>query len=56
MEQASQGSGHSPKPVGVQAAFEPYSQAQDLNFGWFCVEPGAGLADTCGYLPIQGIL
>ena len=49
MELAPQGSGH------AREAFAQCSQAQSLNFGWCCAEPGAEL-DPCVSLPTQGIL
>ena len=33
-----------------------HSQTQGLDLGWSCVEPGAGLSDPYGYIPIWDIL
>ena len=38
------------------ARVQEISQTWDLNFGWSCVEPGAGLDDPCESLSTQDIL
>ena len=56
---ASEGGGHGtgctgqwaqPRGNGDQGAFGQRSQTLGLDFGWCCVEPGAGLNDPCGHL------
>lgn len=40
----------------VQEAFGQHPQAQGLNFGWSCADPGDGLDDPYGSLLIWDIL
>lgn len=48
--QTPQGSGHGSKLLEFKESLDD-SQTQGLHFGWFCVEPGVGLNDSCGSLP-----
>ena len=45
-----------PQDAGIQEPFGKYPQKCSLNFGWSCVEPGAGLGDLCESLPSWNIL
>jgi len=55
LEQAPQGSGHSPEPPEFKEHLD--NALRDcLNFGWFYVEPGVALNDPCGPLSTWIIL
>jgi len=45
-----------PQAARIQAAFGQHSQTECLNFGWSCMEPGAGLEGSPESLPAQDIL
>ena len=42
--------GHGPELARAKGAFGQCSQTWGLDFGWYYVEPGAGLSDPCGSL------
>jgi len=54
VEQAAQGSGHSP---GLPEFNERLDSALTaFEFVWSCVEPGVGAGDPCGSLPTRDML
>ena len=55
LEQAAQGSGHSPKLPEFKKHLGS-GLKYSLNFGWSYVEPGAGLRDPYGDLPTWDVL
>jgi len=55
MERAVQGGGHGTM-VGVKWGIVQCSQTYSLIFLWSGVEPGIGLDDPCGSLPVKDIL
>jgi len=55
LEQAAQGSGHSPKLPEFKKHLDS-GLKYSLNFGWSYVEPGVGLDDPCESLPTWDIL
>jgi len=53
MEQAAAGCGHSPQ---CQSFGSVWTALSDIESGWSCVEPGAGLSDPCGFFTTWDIL
>lgn len=61
LKQAPQGTGHGPKLMTSMSIWttlsEMWSQFYDsMNFGWSCVDSGAGLGHPCQSLPTRDIL
>lgn len=56
MEEAAQGSGLIPKLPELKKSLDNTLRHKVWNFVWSCVEPEAGLNDSSGSLPEQGIL
>jgi len=52
---SSQGSGHGPEMMELRERWDSALRHR-VWVGWSCVEPGVGLSDPCGSLPIQDIL
>ena len=55
MEQNAQGCGHGPEQPEFRKLWTPLSDIGS-DFLWSCVEPGVGLIDPYGSIPIQDFL
>lgn len=53
LQQAPQGSAHSPMLPEFEKHLDNTPKTEGFNFGWSYVEPGVGLDDSCESLPTR---